>query len=454
MRKYTIFIIVSLTLVLSAVSATSVAVAFPVLISSFHITLILAGWIISIYQLGVTGIMPIAGRVGDILGKKNTFLLCLLLFTLGSAFCATSSNIGLLIVSRLVQSLGSGGFMPAAVGILSDEFPRSKHRAIGFLSSIFPIGQIVGPNLGGLLVQMFGWRSIFWINVPTCIVMMVLALAFLRREKRKKEKVDLLGSGLLFFFLCSLMAGLSVIGSGQSAKMVLWAASLFCLSALLMVILVKHERKTRNPVIDIDVLKGRPFMAANVYNFVYGVAIIGAMSLVPTYAVFVYKMGTLQSGIIMTPRSVAMMAFSFLTSMYIMRWGYRWPIIAGTVATAAGLILFCFRFDSIFFLYLITSVVGMGAGLAAPASNNACIELMPRHAATITGIRGMFRQTGGALSIAAATIVLHTTADMLKGFRIIFIGMAVALVAVIPAVFLMPSAPKAARNRVDLDAEE
>src|SRR5271157_1285463 len=453
MRSYVIFFILAMTLVLVSISTTSVAVAFPVITSSFHITLILAGWIISIYQLGVTGIMPIAGKLGDILSKKVTFLLCLSFFMLGSLLCAVSSNIGLLIFSRFIQSLGGGGIMPAAMGIVTEEFPRSKHRAIGLFSSIFPIGQIIGPNLGGFLVESFGWRSIFWLNIPSCLVVIFLAALFLRREERKRERIDVLATVFLFFTLFSLMAGLSIIGSGRSVKMILATIALLCMAAMLMVMLIGHERKTQNPIIDFAVLRGRPFVAANVFNFTYGVAIIGVMSLIPAYAVFVYKMSTLQSGILMTPRSVAMIAASLLTSLYIMRWGYRWPMIAGTLATAAGLLLFSFKFNSIFLLFIISSIIGAGAGLAAPASNNACIELMPDRVSTITGIRGMFRQIGGALSIAVATIILHTSGDMVLGFRIIFLGMAVALIGVIPAVFLMPSSPKTARSRVDLDTE-
>jgi EmrB/QacA subfamily drug resistance transporter len=441
-------------LVLVSISTTSVAVAFPVITSSFHISLILAGWIISVYQLGITGIMPIAGKLGDILSKKVTFLICLFLFTLGSLLCAFSSNIVLLILSRFIQSLGGGGIMPAAMGIVADEFPRSKHKAIGLFSSIFPIGQIIGPNLGGFLVESFGWRSIFWINIPSCLVVIILAALFFRPEKRKNERIDVLGTVLLFFSLFSLMAGLSVIGSGQSVKMIMAAIMLFCLAVTLAAALIQHEKKTQNPIIDFAVLRGRPFMAANVFNFVYGVAIIGVMSLIPAYAVFVYNMSTLQSGILMTPRSVAMIAAALLTSLYIMRWGYRWPIIAGTLATAAGLLLFSFRYNGTFFLYAISAITGIGAGLAAPASNNACIELMPDRVSTITGIRGMFRQTGGALSIAVATIILHTAGDMFLGFRIIFLGIVAALIGVIPVVFLMPSSPKATLARVDLDSEK
>jgi MFS family permease len=194
--------------------------------------------------------------------------------------------------------------------------------------------------------------------------------------------------------------------------------------------------------------------AANAYNFIYGVAIIGVASLIPAYAVFVHGMSTLQSGILMTPRSVGMIAASSLTSFYIMRWGYRWPMIAGSLATALGLVLFGFGFGSVALLYVIIAIIGIGAGLSAPASNNACIELMPQHVSTITGIRGMFRQIGGALSIAIATVILHLSPTMAQGFRIIFFGMAALLLGVLPAVFLMPASPKVVQSGMDMDIED
>ena len=344
--------------------------------------------------------------------------------------------------------------MPAAMGIVADEFPKSKHRAIGLFSSIFPIGQIIGPNLGGLLVQNFGWQSIFWINIPACVVVMALAALFMRNEQKKNRTDRFSGNSPVVCLLFSLMACLSIIGSGQSAAMVALSALLFAIAATLLVTLLRHEKRVQNPILNFEVLRGKPFVAANVYNFIYGVAIIGVASLIPAYAVFVHRMSTLQSGILMTPRSVGMIVASSLTSFYIMQWGYRWPMIAGSSATAAGLVLFGFGFESVTFLYVIIAIIGIGAGLSAPASNNACIELMPQHVSTITGIRGMFRQIGGALSIAISTIILHSSPTMAQGFRIIFFCMAALLLCALPAVFFMPASPKVAQSGVEMDIED
>lgn len=152
MSKYLIFATVSLVLLLSSISSTAVAVAFPQITSSFSASLILAGWVLSIYQLAATAVMPIAGKASDAFGRKFTLMLCLSLFTLGSLLCTIAPNIELLIFSRFIQAIGGGGFFPSATGLVADEFPRSRQQSIGLLTSIFAIGQIIGPNLGGWMI--------------------------------------------------------------------------------------------------------------------------------------------------------------------------------------------------------------------------------------------------------------------------------------------------------------
>ena len=121
---------------------------------------------LSIYQIASTIVMPLVGKLSDIIGRKLTFILCLLMYILGSFLSAIAPTIEVLIIARFIQAIGGGGFMPSAVGIAAEEFPESRQKAIGLFSSIFPIGQILGPNLGGWLVSILGWKSVFWINIP------------------------------------------------------------------------------------------------------------------------------------------------------------------------------------------------------------------------------------------------------------------------------------------------
>lgn len=448
MLKYLVFALVSLVLLIGSISGTSVSVAYPVMISSLNASLILAGWVLSVNQLVSSAAMPIMGKASDAFGRKFIFMASLGIFTFGSLLCAMAPNIQLLILFRAMQAIGSGGFMPSAAGIVADHFPRARQQALGFFTSIFPIGQIIGPNLGGWMVQVFGWRSVFWINVPLGIAALAASAALLRSGQRQQSHLDLTGAGLFTGALSALMVGLSQIGNRGSELSWVSAAALFAAGIALILLFIRHEGRAKDPIIDLEVLTKRPFMAANIYNFIYGACVLGVMSFIPLYAVSIYGMSTLESGFILTPRSIGMMLASTVTSISLVRWGYRWPMLAGAIAAVLSLYLLGnesqgmgilgIQLSSTVLMLVIMSIFGLGMGVAAPAANNACIELMPDRVATIVGIRGMFRQTGGAVSIAVTSLLLHNIGDMATGFRVAFFGFSLVMAIAIPFIFLMP----------------
>jgi MFS family permease len=247
------------------------------------------------------------------------------------------------------------------------------------------------------------------------------------------------------------MASLSIIGNSQTAEAWTISAVLFCFGIVLGVFLFWHEVRAKDPLIDIELMKGKPFVAANAYNVVYGAALIGIMSLAPTYAVSVYGMSTFESGFILTPRSIGMIVASLIASHYISRWGYRWPMVIGTSIIAIGFVLlslepnsasvFGLNLNTLTLLMTMMLLMGLGIGIVSPAANNACIELMPQRVASITGLRGMFRQLGGVVSVTIATLLLHLVGNMARGFSIICIAIALGLLLSISFIFAMPSSP-------------
>ena len=455
--RYFVFATVSLSLLMTGVAGTSIAVALEAIRSSFDASVILVGWVIAIFQLGLTASMPVVGKISDVLGRRLTFMACVGLYTAGSAMAALSPNIGLLIAARFLQALGGGGFLPSAVGIVAEEFPHSRQRAVGFFSSIFPIGQIVGPVIGGWLIHSFGWSSIFWVNVPVGLLVLVLGWVLLPAGTPRRGHIDFKGAGLLSSSLASLMGGLSFIAYAETSEMQVLVGALLGTSVVLLLLFLRHETTTEDPIMELDILRKRPFVAANIYNIMFGAGIIGIISLIPLFAVNAYGMSYFESGLIMVPRGAAMMVTSFLVSVLMMRLGYRWPILVGTSLAALSLVALSLRpdqlallgkgLDSTAMLSLILLVMGVGVGMAAPASNNACIELMPERVATITGVRGMFRQAGSAVSVTIATLTLHQSATITAGFQLVFVALAVALFASIPAILIMPKSPRAVVGR-------
>jgi MFS family permease len=200
-------------------------------------------------------------------------------------------------------------------------------------------------------------------------------------------------------------------------------------------------------------LRSKPFLAANLYNMMVGAGVFGTFAFIPLYATSVHQLSTLASGMILTPRSLGIIPASAITSFLLKRWGYRWPMLLGLSMISLSTILLdseglqLLRMIGIHLgvaeiLAVLIMVTGIGVGIALPASNNACIELMPEKVATITGLRGMFRSVGGAFGISLITIILHSSSTPALGFSATFFSFSLGLLLTIPLIFLMPTGKK------------
>jgi EmrB/QacA subfamily drug resistance transporter len=449
MRRYFIFVTVGLGLLMYSIDMTVVSVAFPSFMKEFRTNVLWAGWTISIYYIAVTVAMPLVGRVSDSFGRKRVFLTSLALFTGSSLACGLSPNIYTLILFRCLQGIGGAAFLPTASGIVSDSFPESRERAIGLFSSIFPIGGVIGPNIGGWIVSSLSWRYIFYINLPIGLALIVLVSVLLKASQTPvRQRLDLSGAAYLSGAVVAFMLGLNLVSERISARALPLSAIFLASSVLLIVRFYRHEKTAADPFMDVALLRSRPFLSANLLNMIIGAAVFGVFAFLPLYATSVHRLSTLVSGMILTPRSLGAIPASAATSFLLRRWGYRRPIVLGLVLVGLSTMLLgegvhlpgmvSSRFgvaETLSFLILLS---GIGMGILFPATNNACIELMPEKVATIVGLRGMFRTSGGALGISLITLVLHLSTNAVTGFRITFIFFGCALLVSIPLAFLLP----------------
>jgi EmrB/QacA subfamily drug resistance transporter len=450
MRRYLLFFTVSLSLLMYSIDGTAVAVAFPNFIKELGTNVLWAAWTMSIFYIGVVMTMPLAGRLSDSFGRKKLFLISLVLFTAGSLACGLAPNIYTLIAFRFIQGVGGACFLPTASGVVSDLFPENRQTAIGLFTSIFVIGSIIGPNLGGWIVSQYSWRYVFYINLPIGIGLMVLILLLLKENKVfSQAHIDLLGTSLFSGAVLFAMLGLNLIGESLSGLSLLFAGIFLVTGLSFGLLFLRQEKKETNPMLDIALLRSKPFVAANVLNLIIGAAVIGVFAFIPLYATSVYTLSTLMSGMILTPRSLGTITASALTSFLLRRLGYRWPMVTGLVIISAANILLApgLHLSNVFGIHLgivgtislLVLASGIGAGIALPASNNACIELMPERVATIVGLRGMFRTLGGALGVSFVTLILHLSSNPARGFSIAFVSFGIGLMCGIPLVFLMPA---------------
>ncbi|MGZ3568782.1 MAG: DHA2 family efflux MFS transporter permease subunit [Thermodesulfobacteriota bacterium] len=451
MRRYLIFVTAALGLLMYSIDSTVVAVAFPNFIKDFGTNVLWAAWTISIYLIAVTSVMPLMGNLSDSFGRKKVFLISLIVFTASSLACGLAPNIYSLVAFRFLQGIGGASFLPTAAGIVSDQFPENRERAIGLFTSIFPIGGIIGPNLGGWIVSQYSWRYIFYINLPIGIVLIALIMILLEDSKVIfRPHIDFVGASLFFGAILFLMFGLNLIAENFSISSLLLTTAFLVVSFSFLYLFFRQEIRHSNPILDITFLRSKAFLAANLSNMMIGAGAFGIFAFVPLYATSVHNLSTLVSGMILTPRSLGVIPASAVTSFLLKRWGYRWPMVLGLIIISLSTILLGDQEFQLLrmigkhlgvaeLLAVLMMISGIGIGIALPASNNACIELMPERVATITGLRGMFRFLGGAFGISLITIILHLSSTRADGFKITFIAFGLGLLFSIPLVFLMPS---------------
>ena len=472
-QPWAFFGMAAFTVLMAAIDSTIVAVALPTLERDLETTLVWAAWTMTAYALAQTVMLPLAGKLAEQFGQMRVFVGSVMLFTVGSLLCAVAPNIYALIACRILQAIGGGGFFPSATGIVAHLFPRTRSRMIGLFASIFPIGGILGPNLGGFVIEHFGWRQMFLINVPIGIAVTLLlarqALASPGISQDVSRKIDWLGTTLFALAIISVLVALTILGNNPSFinSPVFWA--LLVSSLVLVTLFVLQEKRAPEPILDLSLVTRQPFLVANIFNVLTGACFTGFFSFIPYYASVKYGMTPLESGAILTPRSLTMIVVSTTVSFILPRIGYRPPMLAGMICVTTALTLLGLGFqgtrigqweiDPLLPLLGIMSLSGLGMGMLIPSSNNANLDMLPQRAAVLSGIRGLFHNTGGVIGTAIIVLWLALNEDKALGLQLMFTTLGLLMLAALPLIFLIPDGAterrraesRAARERIDAE---
>ncbi len=454
-----IFAVVSMALLMASIDATIVSIGLPAIESDLHTSLAWVGWTLTGYLLTQIAVMPLAGKLSDDFGRKRLFMAAVVVFTASSLAVGLAPNIQMLIVFRVLQAVGGGAFLPSATGIVSDAFGQRRQIAIGLFTSILPIGSIIGPNLGGLIIDHLTWRWMFFVNVPIGVALLVSGLRFLPAGSRAATKrgIDVAGALLFAGGLACVLFGLTIWASNadQIFHPTVWL--LFGLGIASLGFFLWHEARAVAPLVELRLLTSRPFLAANVYNLILGSANFGVLSFVPYYAIVGYGMTAQQTGAMLTPRSLAISIMSVFSSFAIIRSGYRIPMIIGILSIAASLFLLSFGYHNVVFLGVALSnpvllalellVAGTGMGIAAPASNNAALDILPEKVAAVAGLRGMFRYTGGVFGTTILVLIISHYGDKGAGIERVFLIWGFLMLLAVPTVFFIPDMARLRRQK-------
>jgi len=413
--KWWVLLTVIIGTFLGRLDQTIVNLALPKIIENFGITVASAGWIATAYILANAVFVPIWGKLGDTLGRKKVYIIGFIIFILGSVLAGLAWNLSSMIVFRIIQAIAGSADYPTAMAILAVTFKEGKERAqaLGLWSASFAAAAVFGPLIGGPLIDNFGWRSVFLINLPVGIIGLLMALKFINESTSdvKTVKFDWWGAITLGGALSSLVL---VLDQGLSWG---WFSlnSIMCYAAIIIfsIIFGFIEQKHPEPIVDFKFFKIPAFVNTLWNNFIVFMGMMGGVFLIPIFAQTFLGFNATETGFLFMPMAFAMMIAAPIGGRLTGKVEPRYVIIASTLMAAIG--LYCFSFldprstaiDIIWPLSLMA--FGMGFGMAQ--RTNIIATVVPDHEIGIaSSILALARNIAGAFGIAVfGTILTKTT---------------------------------------------
>jgi EmrB/QacA subfamily drug resistance transporter len=328
------------TLLLAALDQTIVATALPKIVSDLG-GITQYSWVFTAYMLTSTVTVPLYGKLGDVYGRKNLFLFAIVVFLIGSALCGAAQSMTQLVLFRAVQGIGAGGLFPLSLAVIGNIVPpRDRGRWQGLIGAVFAASSIIGPAVGGFIVDNTSWRWVFLVNLPVgAVALAVIAVTMPRRAALTEHAIDWLGAGLLAGGTAALLMGL-VWGGKQYAWTSGHVLGSLAVAAVLLVAFTFQERRAAEPILPFEILRN-PIVAGSVACMaLVGMAMFGTISYVPLFVQGVIGSSATSSGFVLTPLMLGAVTTSLLTGQMISRTGrYRWNVVLGPLVLALGMYL-------------------------------------------------------------------------------------------------------------------
>ena len=340
-RKRTRAVVIGLMfgMLLGALDQTVVGTAMPRIIASLG-GLNLYSWVFTAYMLTSTASVPVFGKLSDLFGRKYFYLAGLVFFMLGSALSGTSQSMTQLIVFRGLQGLGGGVMMANSLAIVGDIFPPAQRgKWQGVMGAVFGLASIIGPTLGGYLTDQLNWRWVFYINLPAGLIA-VLILWFAMPAKQadvEKRQIDFAGAAALILASVPMLLAFSWAGTKYA-----WGSpaivGLLVGAAVFWVMFALIEMRAAEPILPPDLFKNNIFTVSSVIVFLTGMAMFGSIMFIPLFIQFVIGASATNSGMLLTPMMLALVASSAAAGQVITRTGrYRTLAIAGVGIMGVGM---------------------------------------------------------------------------------------------------------------------
>jgi EmrB/QacA subfamily drug resistance transporter len=391
-------------LFMALLDVTIVTIALPTIVQQLHTDLTTAGWVLDAYNLVFAVLLVTVGRLADLFGRKLVFLAGMAVFSLGSLLCGLAPTIGWLIAFRAVQGIGAAVLNPVSLAILVAIFPaRQRGAAIGLWGAAAGLASALGPVLGGLIVQNVGWNWIFYVNLPFCLVGLVLVWLWVPETRQEGIARHMDWGGLLTLSLGVFALVLAIMEGNAWGWTSLTILGLFALTLVAFLLFALVESRVREPIVNFRLFAVRSFLISNVANLLFGTAIQGAFVILVLYFTALRGYDQLGAAYALVPLPLASLVVSLLMGAF----GRRLPSalmgLTGLLLVAVGFALLAWLDPAAALLDVTWRVVliGVGMGLCFQSFPALALSEVPRAQLGVgSGIFNTFRQVGFALGVA------------------------------------------------------
>ena len=393
---------------------TVVNLAVPKIIGDFGITVTVAAWIATAYIITNAVFVPVFGKLGDLFGNRIIYVYSFIGFIVVSLFAGIAWDFGSLVAFRAIQGLVGAAIYPTAMSLIAKSFSDTKQRAqaLGIWSSSFAVSAVIGPLLGGYLIDHFSWRMIFYINLPVGIVGLIMTLLWLPHDRpTERGAFDWLGSIILAGAITSMVL---VLDQGQTWG---WtsAPSLLCYAGTVLFGWLTYWWETRHthPIIDFKLFKNPIIVSVLTVSFISFGGMMGAMFLLPVFAQTFLGYDAIQTGLLFVPMGLALPIFAPLGARLAQSFNPRYTVSFGMAVAALSFFLLHYLDPAMTFYSFVIPLVlfGAGLGLGMAPLTNASTTAVPLHQVGMSsGLLNLARNIGGAFGIAIfGTLLVNAT---------------------------------------------
>ena len=410
-QRWFALVVVASGMWLSVMNISIVNIAMPSMARDLGVDLTSIAWIVTGFFVTQATLLPIAGRAGDLYGRRRVFITGVLVLIVGSILCAAAWDAGSLIAFRVVQAVGACAMAPTAVSYIGELFNhRERGQALGIYSAVISIAPIVALNIAGALLAVFGWRSVFWFTPIVGVGVLVGALLVLPdvRATGPRRSFDLPGAGLGGLGLLGLLLGLSrgeAWGFSSARTVIALSVGVVAITAFVI-----RERAIPDPLLDLRLLGLRSVRTSNIASWASSAALFGVLILLPFYLSRVLGFGPIQLGLAISPVALSFVVVSPIAGRAFARTGPARMATAGYLLSAAGALAVALTAGAQSYAALLPGIVMFGVGLAmasSPITTSAISDVPASQLGVASALPNISRYTGGALGTAVLGVIMH-----------------------------------------------